>query len=193
MWRSNNLLVNLTVVVLSVVSSLKSLLLRLISRQFVPSPLQFLQFSQKILPSDHGASSRLNLLSILNELRSLWISVLFYKRSALETRRATLHAFSTHAIFKCAVTRGNFICNLQRNAIAKEVAEKIEQSSTFRNIAKPVAACNMSTGTHFATYCRNFGASELRKELQTSDIYQQLAIFRCRQHCIAGCGENCLA
>ena len=27
--------------------------------------------------------------------------------------------------------------------IAKQVAEKVEQSSAFRNVAKPVAGCNM--------------------------------------------------
>ena len=51
--------------------------------------------------------------------------------------------------------RNNCTCNIPslqlatQQKIAKQVAEKIEQSSTFHNVAKPVAMCNMSTATRF--------------------------------------------
>ena len=72
--------------------------------------------------------------------------------------------------------------------IVKQVAEKVEQSSTFRILAKPVAACNIYKGTCFATgmsylsltakkrVVSNFIAGkkelhcELRKELLTFHI-----------------------
>ena len=41
----------------------------------------------------------------------------------------------------------------------KQVAEKIEQSSTFCNVAKQIVVCNMTTATGFATYYHNYGTS----------------------------------
>ena len=83
------------------------------------------------------------------------------------------------------LSRGNFSCNLQRNKrciascenncscntpfsrlamqqnVALQVARKVELSSTFRNVARQVAACKMSSAT-----CNVFHSSSLRCKLQ---------------------------
>ena len=93
-----------------------------------------------------------------------------YTNDALELK-ALLHeaifpATQRHCKASC---RTNFtcnspLCNLQGNEkLRSKLQEKLNNLVLFAKVAKPVATCN-----------------------------QQLVIFHCRQHCIAGCCENCL-
>ena len=94
--------------------------------------------------------SRLELLGMINS------------RPCYARRFPLQPATQRHCEASC---RRNCACNtpsLQlattQRKIAKQVARKVEQSSDFRNVAKPVAACNISSTTCFARYCRNYGA-----------------------------------
>ena len=67
--------------------------------------------------------------------------------------KAVLHEAIFPATFNAIPLRSKLLTKIARvtslcatgyaTKIAKQVAEKVEQSSTFRNVAKPVAACNM--------------------------------------------------
>ena len=83
------------------------------------------------------------------------------------TMRTPLRPCYTRQFFLHALTCNATTCNtpfsklaMQQN-VALQVARKVELSSTFRNVARQVAACNMSSAT-----CNVFHPSSLRCKLQ---------------------------
>ena len=88
---------------------------------------------------------------------------------------------------KGPVTRGNFSCNLQRNAVARQVAEEIAR------VTPPL--CNLQRNKKLRDKLQeklNSLFATLRDQLQRVTPILQLAMLRCREHCETSCKKNCL-
>ena len=66
---------------------------------------------------------------------------------------ATYNAIPLHCKLLTKIAHVTSLCATgYATKIAKQVAEKVEQSSTFCNVAKPVAACNMYRAAGWQTF-----------------------------------------
>ena len=120
----------------------------------------------------------------------------------------TNNAIPLHSKSLTKIARVTSLCNWLH--YTKQVAEKVEQSSTFRNVVNPVAACNMYRAAGLRTVMSQLsltannrvifnyiaGKNNLHCKLQNNcsslTSYLQLAIFSYCQHCIARYWKNCL-
>ena len=65
------------------------------------------------------------------------------------------------AIFPATCNATNVALQVAKTKVALQVARKVELSSTFHNVARQIAACNMSSAS-----CNVFHSSSLRYKLQ---------------------------
>ena len=82
------------------------------------------------------------------------------------------------------------LCNAPKTCEAS--CTKVEQSSTFRNVPKPFAVCNISTATRFAMYCCNYGASGRisQSKLSFSVVSRWLFVEK-TMRCVPSCEKSC--